>query len=290
VLVNFSTMNPHMQNAYSEQGSLEIEQQLGERATFSIGYQHLRGLHLIASVNQNVPTCTASENNNGCRPNSNYGNNSQYSSLADSHYDGLHISFVQRPVRWGNYRISYTWSKALDNVGEFFFSSPIDNFNIWRDYGRSDDDQHHRVVFDGTVHSSMAPAKTVRKHITHGFQLSCILQYYSALPLNITSGVNTVQGTAARPLVNGAFIGRNAGIGNDFFSLSARLSRSVAIGERVRLEAMAEAFNALNHRNNLTLNGTFGAGTYPANPLPGFGQIIAVNDPRSIQVALRLRF
>jgi hypothetical protein len=290
VLVNFSTMNPHMQNAYSEQGSFEIEHQLGERSTFSIGYQHLRGLHLIVSVNQNVPTCAASGNNNGCRPNPDYGNNSQYSSLADSHYDGLHVSFVQRPVRWGNYRVSYTWSKALDNVGEFFFSAPIDNFNIWRDYGRSDDDQRHRVVFDGTVHSSMGPAKTVWERISHGLQLSGMLQYYSALPLNVTSGVNTIQGTAARPLVNGAFIGRNAGIGNDFFSLSTRLSRTIAIGERLRLEAMAEAFNALNRRNNLTLNGTFGAGTYPTNPLPSFGQITAVNDPRVVQLALRLRF
>jgi hypothetical protein len=107
--------------------------------------------------------------------------------------------------------------------------------------------------------------------------------------LNITSGVNTIQGTAASPLVNGAFIGRNTGIGNDFFSLSTRLSRTVTIGERLRLEVMAEAFNALNHRNNLTLNGTFGTGTYPTNPLPSFGQITAVNDPRSVQLALRLR-
>jgi hypothetical protein len=38
VLISFTTMNPHMQNAYSEQGSLEIEQQLGRA-------QHLeRGL------------------------------------------------------------------------------------------------------------------------------------------------------------------------------------------------------------------------------------------------------
>ena len=29
VLFNFCTMDPHMQNAYSEQGSFEIEQQLG---------------------------------------------------------------------------------------------------------------------------------------------------------------------------------------------------------------------------------------------------------------------
>ena len=156
VLFNFSTMNPHIRNAYSEQGSLEIERQLGRNKTISVGYQHLRGLHLLMSVNQNVPTCVASGNNNGCRPNPNFGNNSQYSSLADSHYDGLHVSFLQRPVRWGDYRISYTFSKALDNVGEFFFSSPLNNFNIWQDYGRSDDDQRHRLVFDGTIHSSMA--------------------------------------------------------------------------------------------------------------------------------------
>jgi hypothetical protein len=180
VLANFTTVNPGMQNAYSEQGSFEIEQQVGARGAFSVGYQHLRGLRLIVSVNQNVPACAASGNNNGCRPNPNYANNSHYSPLADSHYDGLHISFVQRPVRWGSYRVAYTYSKSLNNVGEFFFSSPIDPYNIWQDYGRSDDDQRHRAVFDATIHSSMGPANSVWQYISHGFQLSGMLQYYSA--------------------------------------------------------------------------------------------------------------
>jgi len=56
------------------------------------------------------------------------------------------------------------------------------------------------------------------------------------------------------------------------------------------LEWLAEAFNALNRRNNLTNNGVFGAGAYPSNPAPGFGQVTAVDDPRSLQLALRLRF
>jgi hypothetical protein len=277
VLANFSTMNPHMQNAYSEQGSLEVEHQVGTHATVSAGYQHLRGLHLIVSVNQNVPTCAASGANNGCRPNAAFANNSQYSSMADSHYDGFHFSFVQRPTRWASYRVSYTFSKSLDNVGEFFFSSPIDNANIWKDYGRSDDDQRHRVVFDGAVHS-------------HGFQISGMMQCYSALPMNITTGATTIQGTTARPLVNGDFIGRNVGTGNDFFSVSSRISRTFALSERWRMEVMAESFNALNHRNNLTKNGTFGTGSYPLLPLPAFGQVTAVNDPRSVQLALRLKF
>lgn len=290
VSANFTTMNPGLQNAYSQQGSLEIEQQLGANATFNIGYQHLRGLHLIISINQNPPACIASGGNNGCRPNPGHGNDSQYSSLADSRYDGLHLSFLQRPVRWGNYRISYAYSKSLDNVGEFFFSSPIDTYNIWRDYGRSDDDQRHRVVFDGSVHSSMEPAKSAWQHLSHGLQLSGMLQYYSSLPWNILSGATTIQGTAGRPLVNGDFIGRNSGIGSDSFSVNARFTRAFRLTERLRLEAIAEAFNLLNHRNNLTKNGTFGTGAYPANPLPAFGQVTAVNDPRSLQLALRLSF
>ena len=283
-------MDPHLKNAYSEQGSLEIERQLGAHTTLSIGYQHVRGLHLIVSVNQNVPACTASGTNNGCRPNPSYGNDSQYSSLADSHHDGLHASFVQRPSSWSSLRVSYTYSKALDNVGEFFFSSPIDNHNIWQDYGRSDDDQRHRLVFEGTARSSTAAARTAWQRIHHGFQVSTLLQYYSPLPFNVTTGANTVQGTAARPTVNGVLIPRNAGSGFDFLSLGARLTRQFRLTEKVRLDAIAEAFNLTNHLNGVTLNGVFGAGTYPANPSPTFRQITAVHDPRTLQFALRIQF
>ena len=290
VLFNFSTMDPHMHNAYSEQGSLEIERQLGAHTTLSVGYQHLRGIHLIISVNQNVPTCTAAGTNNGCRPNPNYGNDSQYSSLADSHYDGLHVSFVERPASWSNFRVSYTYSKALDNVSEFFFSAPINNFNIWQDYGRSDDDQRDRLVVESTLHSRMTPASTAWERLSHGLQLTAMLQYYSPLPFNITTGANTIQGTGGRPTINGVFINRNAGSGFDFVNLNARLSRSFRIAESLRLETMAEGFNLTNHVNGVTLNGVFGTGAYPTNPSPTFGQVTAVDDSRAFQLAIKLTF
>ena len=290
VLMNFTTMDRDMQNAYSEQGSVEIEQQVGEQGAVSVTYRHVRGRRLIMSVNQNVPACAASGGNNGCRPIPNYGNNSQYSPLADSQYDGVSVSFVQRPARWGSYRVSYTYSKALDDVGEYFFSSPLDNFNIRQDWGRSDDDQRHRVVFDGSIHGPDGPANTVWEHLSQGFRLSGILQYSSPFPFNIVTGANTIQGTPARPTIDGVYIGRNTGTGFDSFTLDARLSRTFPIGERFRLEAMAEAFNALNHRNNLFPNGTFGSGPYPANPSRTFGNPTAVGDARSLQLALRLSF
>ncbi len=290
VLFNFSTMAPNMKNAYSEQGSLEIEQQVGKNATLSVGYQHVRGLHLIISVNQNVPSCTAVGTNNGCRPNPAFGNDSQYSSAADSHYDGAHVSFVQRPAKWGYYRVSYTYSKALDNVSEFFFSSPINNFNIWQDYSRSDDDQRSRAAFEGTAHTSPASAGTPWEKLSHGFQLTTSLTAYSPLPFNITTGSNTIQGTGARPMIDGVFISRNAGEGFSILNLNIRLSRTFAIGERARLLALAEMFNTLNHVNVATLNGVFGAGVYPSVPSATFLQITAVNDPRTAQFGLRLSF
>jgi hypothetical protein len=289
-LVNLTTMDPNMRNAYSRQASLEFERQIGSRNTVSVGYQYVRGLHLIMQINQNVPSCVAAGTNNGCRPNPNYANNNQYSAAGDSNYHGLHVSFIQRPMPWGYYRVSYTLSKSMNNVGENFFNSPIDPFDLSKDWGRSDDDQRHRLVFTGGVNTPMGPASTAWERLTHGFQISSMLQAYSALPFNITSGVTTVQGTAGRPIVDGEFIPRNSGIGSDFFTISARISRAFNISRRVQIEGLAEVFNLTNHRNDLTRNTNFGPGAYPTNPAPNFGQVTAVGDPRTWQFALRARF
>lgn len=289
-LVNLTTMDRQLQNAYSQQASVEVEQQLGDRNTVSAGYQFVRGRNLLMSVNQNVPSCVAAGTNNGCRPNPSYANNSQYSSVGESDYHGLHVSFLQRPMTWGNYRVSYTYAKSMNNLGEFFFSSPIDPFDLSKDWGRSDDDQRHRLVLSGAVNSPMDAAHTPWERLTHGFQLSGLLQVYSAAPFNITSGVTTVQGTAGRPVVNGEFIPRNAGEGSTFLSLGARMGRTFRAGNRARLEAFVEGFNLTNHRNVVTRNANFGAGAYPTHPSATFGQVTALGEPRSVQFAVRARF
>jgi hypothetical protein len=282
-------MDRHLQNAYSRQASVEVEHELANGATAAVGYQYVRGAGLLMSINQNVPGCIATGTNNGCRPVAEYGNNSQYSAAGSSSYHGLHLSFVQRPATWGSYRVSYTLSKSMNDVGEFFFSSPIDPFDVSKDRGRSDDDQRHRLVINGSLETSQKPAHTVWQTLTRGFRLSGVLQAYSAPPFNITSGVTTVQGTTGRPLVNGAFIPRNAGEGSPFLTVNLRLSRSFPIA-RTRVEAAVEAFNVTNRRNDLTRNGNFGSGAYPDSPLPSFGQVTAVGDPRTLQLALRVRF
>jgi hypothetical protein len=145
-------------------------------------------------------------------------------------------------------------------------------------------------------------------HLTHGWQLGGILQYYSRLPFNVVTGGQTKQQTTQRPCATGysltagggtnpcteglagAVIERNAGVGFDFFALNARLSRTFALTERFRLEGVAEAFNALNHRNDMIPNGTWGTGGYPGTPNVSFGQATAVGDSRSVQLAARISF
>jgi hypothetical protein len=276
-LPNLTTMDRELQNASSRQVSTEIEHQLGDYTTIGVGYQYLQGRNLIMSINQNVPTCVAAGTNNGCRPNSSYANNSQYSGAGESNYHGLQLSLSKRATRWGQYRVSYTLSKSMNNVGEAFFSSPVDPTDLSKDWGRSDNDQRHRLVVNGSAN-------------VQGFTLGGMLQAYSAPPFNITSGVTTVQGTAGRPIVNGEFIERNAGEGAAFFTLSARVSRIFRFGPRWQFEVLAEAFNLTDRANVVTRNTNFGAGRYPDSPSPTFNQITAVGEPRSLQLGVRVRF
>jgi hypothetical protein len=289
-LVNFTTMDRRLQNAHSDQASVEFEQSLGPAGTLSVDYQHLRGRHLLMSLNQNVPTCAVSGTNNGCRPISSYANNSQYSAAGSSDYDALQIALVRRPAAWGSYRLSYSLSKSMNDVGEAFFSAPLDPTDVSRDWGRSDDDQRHRLTVLGSVNSPMTPAASLRQKLTHGFQASALVQFYSALPFNITTGANTIQGTPARPTVDGEFIPRNAGEGSAFSTVSLRISRGVRLGHRAKLDGLIEVFNLFNHRNDVARITVFGTGVYPTAPAATFGDVTVVGDPRSAQFGFRLSY
>jgi len=294
---NFSLMSPTIHTPYSQQIGLDVERQIGHASTLDVSYQHLRGVHLIGAINTNI-------NVDGTRPDPTRGNIKPYSSAFDSYYDGLEASFAGHPASWGYVRVSYTWSKAIDDISEFFFSAPINNFNPGEDRSRADDDQGYRVVFDGIL---SAPDRW-QSVLTHGWRLSGILQYYSRLPFNVVTGANTKQATAQRPCtatysltvsggtnpctegLAGTVIGRNAGIGFDYFGLNARLSRTFKLSDTLKLETMAEGFNTLNHRNDMIPNGTWGTGTYPSMPVATFGQATAVGDPRQVQLGMRLEF
>lgn len=275
VLTNITTMDPDIESGVGRQGSLQIERQLGRAFSASAGYLHLTGRGIVMSRNLNVPTLTAAQaaavgDPNLGRPDPRFANNGQFQGIGRSQYHGLTLALHGSQRSLGTLRVSYTLSKALDDAGNAFFSSPQDNFNVRDDWGRSDNDQRHRFVLSGT-----APPIA-------GLRFAWLWSYASAPPFNIQTGSDRNNDT--NPNDRPVGMGRNTGEGFDSATLDLRVSRAFVVAGRHRLEVMADAFNVLNRANYLIPNNTFGSGTPPP---ASFGQPTAAGDPRQLQIGLR---
>lgn len=283
---NITRIDPNIEASYSEQANVQVERELPGNALISVGYLHLRTLHIIASRNVNVPTVPAAAGiPNLGRPDPNWGNIGRFESAGDSYYSGMVVSFNKRAARWANLRVSYTLSKTTDDAGNFFFSTPQNNFNLRDDLGRSDNDQRHRLVVSGAFQVPPEGKKEGLRRTLQGFQLSYIYTYASRLPFNVLLGSDRNFDTNNNDRPVG--VGRNTGRGFDFASFDLRLSRRIRLTERVGLDVLAEGFNLFNRANFGVPNNTFGAGT---TPLATFGQPTAAFDPRQFQFGLKVSF
>ena len=194
--------------------------------------------------------------------------NTQFQSIGDSWYDGVTIAMTKRPTAWGSIRLSYTFSKGIDTSGNFFFSQPQDANDVAAERGRSDNDQRHRLTLSGTM------------TMPHRWMLSYIASYASALPFNIQLPNDRNGDTNFNDRPIGA--GRNTGQGFDYRSLDLRLSRTFPLTSRISIEALADAFNVLNRANYQVPNNIITS--------PTFSKPTAVNDPRQLQLGMRLLF
>ena len=277
---SITRIDPNIENNSSYQANLQIERELPFDASVSVGYLYLRGLHIILSRNVNAPRCTAAVDPNLCRPDPNFGNISRYEGSGDSSYNGMIVSFNKRQGDWSSVRLSYTLSKSIDNAGNFFFSTPQDNFNLRGERGLSDNDQRHRLTISGTFNTPKTLENAFVRRAFGGFQVSYIFTYASRLPFNILAGsdLNGDSNNNDRPLG----VGRNTGRGFDYASLDMRLSRRFQLTERFNLELLAEGFNLFNRANYSVPNNTITS--------PAFGRATVAFDPRQIQFGFRLNF
>jgi len=283
---NITRIDPNIEASYSEQTNVQVERELSGNAVLSVGYLHLRTLHIVASRNVNVPTVPASAGiPNLGRPDPNWGNIGRFESAGDSYFNGMVVSFNQRAARWANLRVSYTLSKTTDDAGNFFFSTPQNNFNLRDDMGRSDNDQRHRLVVSGSFQTPTQGKEQGLRRALQDFQLSYIYTYASRLPFNVLLGSDRNFDTNNNDRPVG--VGRNTGRGFDFASFDLRLSRRFRLTERVGLDVLAEGFNLFNRANFGVPNNTFGSG---ATPLATFGQPTAAFDPRQFQFGVKVSF
>jgi hypothetical protein len=276
LLTAITTIDPHIQAGQSRQASVQVEHQLAPRVSVTTAYLTLRGSNIIMSRNVNAPMLSAAQAAqlgvpNLGRPDSRYANISRFESIGRSQYDGVTVSLQTRGHRWGELRGSYTLSRAWDDAGNAFFSSPQDNNDVRGDWGPSDNDQRHRV--------SLSALSGVR-----GWMFSWVYAYASAAPFNIQTGGdrNNDTNTNDRP----AGVGRNSARGFDAATLDIRIGRRFGI-RGAGLEVSVDAFNVLNRTNLLFPNNIVGEGTAPS---PTFGRATAAGDPRQLQLGLRVDF
>ena len=143
---------------------------------------------------------------------------------------------------------------------------PIDPYNRKIEYALSDLDQRHRFVADAvwmpTFGKNLSkPAQMV----VNGWALSTIVfmstgqpvtpyvsGYPSALDGGVTGGVSYAGATSGRA----GWLPRNALTAPGYHDVDFRLARQFAIGERMKLALLGEAFNLFNHTNVVSVNTT----------------------------------
>jgi len=250
-----------------------------------------------------------------------FGSINAQTSDGDSTYNALNVDVKKRFSNNFQFLASYTWSHSIDDSSDLqTLLLPQDNRNFGAERADSLFDQRHRFVFSGVIASPSSWAKAGGFHrALSRFTIAPIFEISSGRPFNILSNQDTnndqsnqtdrptvlddgtlcVAGPAAcAPLItNGVFtsgsLARNFGLTHRYMSLDLRVAKLVPIGERLRLELIAEGFNLFNRFNEAAaspfiddvrlFNQRAENGRYYSRPTAAF-------DPRQFQFGLKLNF
>ena len=250
-----------------------------------------------------------------------FGSINAQTSDGNSTYNALNVDVKKRFSHHFQFLASYTWSHSIDDSSDLqTLLLPQDNRNFGAERADSLFDQRHRFVFSGVLASPSSWASEGGFHrVLSNFTVAPIFEISSGRPFNILSNQDTnndqsnqtdrpsvlsdgtlcVAGTTgcAALITNGVFtsgsLARNFGITHRYVSLDLRVARLVPIGERLRLELIAEGFNLFNRFNEAAaspfiddvrlFNQRAGNGRYYSRPTATF-------DPRQFQFGLKLNF
>jgi hypothetical protein len=308
-----------LQNPMVQQVNLGIQQQFGRDYVVRADYLHNYGTHFI--IGRTV----------GSVFNPVVGGPDLVKNLESSvktRYDGLLLSFEKRFSRRSQFRASYTLSKTFNYANDDqipFSNGPIDSNNLQREYGPTPNDQRHRFVFAGVF------------ELPHGIHLAPILTLASGVPMDIllpdgSSRIPTLQRNAGGRLFHNAaelntfiqtlnaaggvggqplpLVSNDARFNDSFSSFDLRVSKTFKLGERVRLQPIAEVFNLFNvtnvlgvsnvnysgfsnvlvRDNNDPTNAGFRRSSSFGQPVTTAGGVFGSGGPRAFQFAARVAF
>jgi len=219
----------------------------------------------------------------------------------DSVYDGLLVHVAKRLSHNFSYQLSYTYSHSIDDgPNPSFVLIPQDSANFRAERASSADDARHRFVGNATFSSPAGWNVLLRD-----FSFSTIFTLQSPQYFSKYAGFD----------VNGDVFGNNDRVGSEprntfkgdsLQTVDIRLERTLPIGDKLRLQLVAEGFNLFNTVNVRYFNTSYGAADFcnvdagapgcagapqffrEGSPNPLYGTPSAVFNPRQIQLAVRL--
>ena len=259
-----------------------------------------------------------------------FGSINAQTSDGDSNYNALNVDVKKRLSHNFQFLASYTWSHSIDDSSDLqTLLLPQDNRNFSSERADSLFDQRHRFVFSGVLSTPNKWETEGGFHrVLSNFTIAPIFEISSGRPFNILSNQDTnndqsnqtdrpsvladgtlcVPGAPLTPDPNGpkcaggvttgglfssGNLGRNFGLTHRYMSLDLRVSKLVPIGEKVKLELIAEGFNLFNRFNEAAASPFItdvqgfalraDNGRYYSRPTAAF-------DPRQFQFGLKLNF
>ena len=246
------------------------------------------------------------------RPIAQLGAINEFQSAASSYYNGATLSINRRVSRGTYLRLAYTYAHAIDDGQDALVAgqpATVQNsYNPSAERGPSVTDQRQRLV--AAISAEPHPfhrAQPLLGHLFNDWKISSVVNYGSGRPFSATvAGDPNQDGNDLNDRLPGYT--RNAFTGPDYTTTDLRLTKLVRIGERYKLNFIAESFNLLNRDNQrvtITSNGlinnatTFVTNSVVANiaPYPGYYQLptnfmkpTAAYAPRQVQLSVKFVF
>ncbi len=267
--VSMTRLDPNFNIPYTLQYSLGVERQLRKSTTLAVTYLGYRGIDLFRSRDINAPLPPAY----ALRPDPSIGLLREIEPAGRSAGDSLEVTLRGNVTKYFTGVAQYRLASAHDNTSGINYFPP-NAYDLSGEWARSDFDRRQRFELLGTIN----PGKL--------FNLGVSLSLSSGLPYTMTTGLDEFHtGTAnARP----AGVPRNSLQGPGYADLDLRWSREFFLVKGKKKESglkgtlAVDAFNVLNRVNFVSFIGNLSS--------PFFGQAVAAQPPRRLQLSFRLKF
>lgn len=220
------------------QASLSYDRQLTPWLTLQSSYQMLRGRYTMRSINVNAPE-------NGIRPNSAFGDITQFQSTGRTRSDRLTIqSNFRLLIRQQQSQIRFSYQLGQEkNFADGATSLPSNNLNPDVDWGPSRQDIRHRFQVQGTV------------PLVYGVRVTPNFNVQSGVPYNQTTGFDDNNDGAFNDRPDG--VTRNSLRGDWTWGLNLNVNKRINLG---RLPTPATPGRAQGNALNFAQQGGGGFG------------------------------